>query len=416
MDDMSLHNRTSIMDCCRACGSDHMMLFLPMGDHPPANMFVRPQDRDTPQPAFPLNAQACLDCGMIQVADQIPDGFFTHYLYVPSAARTMHGHFEKLARILADLARPDGLIVDIGCNDGLMLGFAGRMGARTLGIDPARNLCQAAADNGVQVHVAYFDADTARAVREAHGPARVISTTNTLNHIGDLVGFLHGVDILLADDGWFVVEVPWSVDILRTYEFDNVYHEHLSEMSLLSLVRLAERCGMAVVDVTHLAVHGGSMRVMIRKAAVANTPTAEVRRMLAEEDAAGMRDAASFVAFADTIRTIRTDLRRLLADCKAQGASIVGYGAPAKGNTLLNYFGIGVETLDYLVDRNPLKQGMLSPGMLIPIHVPAELSDRRPDYILVLAWNFFDEIRDQLTDFEDRGGRFILPLPRPRIV
>lgn len=416
MNDMTPTPRPSIMESCRACGSDKMMLFLPMGDHPPANMFVRPQDRDLPQPAFPLNTQACLDCGMIQVADQIPDGFFSHYLYVPSGARTMHGHFEGLAHVLTDLAAPDGLIVDIGCNDGLMLGFATRRGARTLGIDPAVNLSQLAADNGVQVHVAYFNADTAHQVLAGHGPAKVISTTNTLNHIGDLVGFMAAVDILLDDDGWFVVEVPWALDILRTNEFDNVYHEHTSEMSLLSLVRLAERCGMAVVDVTHLPVHGGSMRVFMRKAAVAQAPSAEMARMLADEVAAGMCDPASFTGFAGRVQDCRTALCDMLAGLKAQGASIAGYGAPAKGNTLLNYFGIGPETLDYLVDRNPLKQGMLSPGMLIPIHDPAVLADRKPDYILVLAWNFFDEIRAQLKDYEDAGGRFILPLPHPRIV
>lgn len=416
MNDMTSTPRASTMDVCRACGSANMLLFLPMGDHPPANMFVDPEDRDRPQPAFPLNTQSCLDCGLIQVADQIPDGFFTHYLYVPSGARTMHTHFEGLARVLVDKAGDQGLMIDIGCNDGLMLGFANRMGGRTLGIDPAANLSQTAADNGVQVHVAYFSEQTAREVRTEHGAAKVISTTNTLNHIGDLLAFMKGVDLLLADDGWFVVEVPWALDILKTNQFDNVYHEHLSEMSLLSLDRLAQRVGMAVVDVTHLPVHGGSMRVFMRKAAVAAEPSAEVRRMLKAETDEGMRDSASFAAFADRARQIGVDLKKLLADLKSQGASIAGYGAPAKGNTLLNFFDIGSETLDYLVDRNPLKQGMLSPGMLIPIHDPEVIAERKPDYMLVLAWNFFDEIRVQLKDYEDTGGRFILPLPHPHIV
>ncbi len=407
--------RPSIMDECRACGSDRMFLFLPMGDHPPANMFVRPEDADQPQPAFPLNTQACLDCGMIQVADQIPDGFFRHYLYIPSGAATMHGHFEGLAHVLADRA-DGGLIVDIGCNDGLMLGFANRMGAKTLGIDPAANLAEKAAENGVQVHVAYFSPDTADEVRAKHGPAQVISTTNTLNHIDNLVGFVDGIKRLLADDGWFVIEVPWGRQILATTQFDNVYHEHLSEMSLRSLVKLAERTGMAVVDVTRLPVHGGSMRVFIRKADAATPPSPEVIQMLAEEDAAGMNDAPAFEAFAARAHAVGEALRKLLAELKAEGATIAGYGAPAKGNTLLNFFDIGPETLDYLVDRNPLKQGLLSPGKHIPIHDPAVLADDPPDYLLVLAWNFFDEIRQQLAGYEAAGGRFILPLPYPRIV
>ncbi|MFD1795025.1 class I SAM-dependent methyltransferase [Paracoccus aurantiacus] len=408
-------SRPSVMDNCRACLSPRMMLFLPMGDHPPANMFVRPEDADKPQPAFPLNTQACLDCGMIQVADQIPDGFFRHYLYIPSGATTMHSHFEGLAKVLADRA-DGGLIVDIGCNDGLMLGFANRIGAKTLGVDPAANLAEKAAEKGVEVHVAYFGPETARELRDARGPAKVISTTNTLNHIGDLTAFMQGVDLLLADDGWFVIEVPWARDIIRTNQFDNVYHEHMSEMSLKSLVKLAERTGMAVVDVTYLPVHGGSMRVFIRKAGAASAPSAEVLRMLAEEEEAGMGSEAAFTAFADRARQIGDDLRDLLGKLKAEGKTIAGYGAPAKGNTLLNFFQIGPETLDYLVDRNTLKQGLLSPGMGIEILDPSAIAERKPDYLLVLAWNFFDEIRRQLADYEAAGGRFILPLPSPHVV
>lgn len=413
MNDMT--QRPSTLEYCRACGSSRLELFLPMGDHPPANMFVRPSERTEAQPAFALNTQACLDCGMIQVADQIPEGFFRHYLYVPSAARTMHGHFQGLAEVLHEKAG-DGLIVDIGCNDGLMLGFANQRGARTLGIDPAANLAETAAANGVQVHVAYFSPQTAAEVRAAHGPAQVISTTNTLNHIGDLLDFMKGVKTLLADEGWFVVEVPWGRDILRTNEFDNVYHEHMSEMSLMSLLKLAARSGMAVVDATYLDVHGGSMRVFIRHRNAADQPSDTVLQMLAEERAAKMTTAQTYHDFADRVRGIGTELTTLLARLKAEGASIAGYGAPAKGNTLLNFFQIGPETLDFLADRSTLKQGLLSPGMQIPIVDPAEIAVRKPDYLLVLAWNFFDEIRLQLADFEAAGGRFILPLPKPGIV
>lgn len=408
-------HRPSLLDTCRACNSRQLLLFLPMGDHPPANMFVRPEDAAQPQPAFPLNAQACLDCGLIQVADQVPEGFFDHYLYIPSGAVTMHGHFEDLAHVLTDKAA-GGLIVDIGCNDGLMLGFANALGGRTLGVDPAANLAEKAAESGVEVHVAYFTPETADALREARGRAQVISTTNTLNHIGDLVGFMDGIDRLLADDGWFVIEVPWGRDIIRTNQFDNIYHEHMSEMSLKSLVRLAERTGMAVVDVTQLPVHGGSMRVFIRKAAVAGPASRMVVEMLAAEEEAGMSDAATFTDFAARAKQAGADLRALLAGLKAEGKTIAGYGAPAKGNTLLNYYGIGRETLDFLVDRNPLKQGMLSPGRLIPIHDVSVIDEQKPDYLLVLAWNFFDEIRQQLAAYEAAGGRFILPIPSPQIV
>lgn len=415
MNDMTA--RPDKLSLCRACGSDDLVLFLPMGAHPPANMFVAPDQRDAPQPSFQLNTQACLGCGLIQVADQIPAGFYEHYLYVPSAARAMHDHFAGLADALIARAE-DGLIVDIGCNDGLMLGFARKEGAKVLGIDPAANLAETARDvHGVDVHVAYFSPETADEVRAQHGPAKVISTTNTLNHIDDLVGFMAGIDRLMAEDGWFVIELPWGLDILEKNEFDNVYHEHLSEMSLLSLVKLAERTGMRVVDVTRLpAVHGGSMRVFIRRASVSDGPSAEVTRMLAEEAEARMCDAATYEDFAARVEGMRTDLCAMLRDLRAQGASIAGYGAPAKGNTLLNYFEIGPDMLDFLADRSTLKQGLLSPGQLIPVVDPAEIATRKPDYLLVLAWNFFDEIRTQLADYEAAGGRFILPLPHPHIV
>lgn len=407
--------RPSVRTTCRACSSDNLMLVLPMGDHPPANMFVRADEREQPQPAFPLNTQACLDCGLIQVADQVPPDFFTDYLYVPSGAATMHTHFAGLAQVCVDRA-DGGLIVDIGCNDGLMLSHANGLGGKTLGIDPAANLARIAAERGVRVHTDFFNPKTAREVREAEGPAKVITTTNTFNHIDDLHGFAEGVLALLEDDGVFIIEVPWGKAILETNEFDNVYHEHLSELSLLSIVRLGEAVGLDVVDVTKLPVHGGSMRVFMQPAGLKQSPAPIVGSMLEEEKAAGMTRRESYEAFAGRVQELGDTLTRMLAEIKASGKTVAGYGAPAKGNTLLNYFGIGPDTLDFLVDRNPLKQGLYSPGMMIPVLSPDAVEEHKPDYLLVLAWNFFDEIREQMADFEARGGKFIVPLPMPVVI
>ncbi|WP_299147664.1 class I SAM-dependent methyltransferase [uncultured Tateyamaria sp.] len=405
----------STLKTCRCCRSENLLTFLPMGNHPPANMFVRPEELNDPQPAFPLNTQGCLDCGLIQVADQIPEGFFTHYLYVPSGATTMHTHFKSFAQVLEGIAK-GGLIIDIGCNDGLMLGFANANGSRTLGIDPAANLAEIAAKQGVEVHVAYLTPETAQDVVDAHGRAQAIATSNTFNHIGDLHGFMASVDILLAEDGTFVIEVPWGKAIMETNEFDNVYHEHMSELSLLSIVKLGQATGFDVVDVTKLPVHGGSMRVFMRKASQGVTPTPIVAEMIENERAAGLLDRDGYLDFAARVQEMKVELLALLSDIKAKGQTIAGYGAPAKGNTLLNYFGIGPETLDFLVDRNPLKQGLYAPGSKIPILAPTAVAERKPDYMLVLAWNFFDEIRTQLSDYEATGGKFIVPLPMPRIV
>jgi hypothetical protein len=400
---------------CRACQAKDPYLFLPMGKHPPANMFVRPDELDREQPSFPLNTQVCLQCGLIQVADQIPADFFRHYLYVPSGASTMHTHFAELAATLEKRAKGE-LIVDIGCNDGLMLGAANGNGSKTLGIDPAANLAKIARERGVDVHVAYFNSESAAEVRDSHGPARVIVTTNTFNHIGDLHGFMEAVMVLLDEFGTLVVEVPWAKAIVETNEFDNVYHEHVSEMSLLSNVKLGEFFDLDVVDVQKLPVHGGSMRIFMRRRAAGETPAPIVAQMLAEERAAGLLKQSTYDEFARRVEEMKVDLLRMLADLKAQNLKVAGYGAPAKGNTLLNYFDIGTETLEYLVDRNPLKQGMFSPGKKIPIYGPEAISERKPDVLLVLAWNFFDEIREQQAEFEAAGGRFLVPLPTPMMV
>jgi hypothetical protein len=399
------------LEHCRACLAARPYLFLPLGDHPPANMFVRPAELAETQPTFSLNTQACLHCGLIQVADQIPADFFRHYLYVPSGATTMHRHFGELADVLKQHAG-DALIVDIGCNDGLLLKACNDLGCETLGVDPAANLAELAEERGVEVHVAYFDPETGTNLRRDRGPAKVIVTTNTFNHIGDLHRFMTGVVRLLDDDGTFVIEVPWAKELLDRNEFDTVYQEHVSEFSLLSMVKLGRFFGLEVVDVHRLPIHGGSMRVFFRRASKI-TATPAVEEMLGEELAGGMLDAVTYDDFADRIEAVRSDLIDMLRELKGQGLKIAGYGAPAKGNTLLNYFGVGPDDLDFLVDRNPLKQGLYSPGMKIPILSPDAIETERPDILMVLAWNFFEEIREQQTAFTSRGGRFLVPLPRP---
>ena len=240
---------------------------------------------------------------------------------------------------------------------------------------------------------------------DKYGPASVIVTTNTFNHIGDLHNFMAGVKRWLADDGIFVIEVPWAKDLLDRNEFDTIYHEHVSEFSLLSLVKLGAFFDLVVVDVDRLGVHGGSMRVYMKPAAAVTSMAPIVPEMLAEEREAGMLSEETYQEFSARIDKVGTDLEAMLADCSAKGLKIAGYGAPAKGNTLLNFFKIGPDTLDYLVDRNTLKQGFYSPGMKIPIRSPEALVDERPDVLLVLAWNFFDEIRLQQKRICRQGRR-----------
>lgn len=402
----------ALLTRCRACLAPDPHLFLPMGDHPPANSFVRPENVGDSQPVYPLETQVCLECGLIEVDDQVPEGFFEHYVYVPSGATGMHEHFAGLARVLREIAG-EGLVVDIGCNDGLLLSACADLGCRGIGVDPAANLAEIARERGVTVDVGYFTARSSQDLLDRHGPAAAIVTTNTFNHIGDLHDFMKGVARWLAPDGVFVIEIPWAKDLLERNEFDTIYHEHVSEFSLLSLVRLSEFFRLVVVDVHRLSVHGGSIRVFMKHIGAATRPSTAVAEMLAEEKNAGILLPQTYEDFSARIETVRVQLKTMLADLKSQGLRIAGYGAPAKGNTLLNFFGIGVETLDYLVDRNPLKHGLYSPGMKIPVRSTDVLKEDRPDVLLVLAWNFFDEIRQQQKDFSAAGGRFLVPLATP---
>jgi hypothetical protein len=278
------------------------------------------------------------------------------------------------------------------------------------------NLTEVARARGVEVVNEYFSVDTAAAVRARYGAARVITTTNTFNHIDDLHSFMAAVNVLLEPDGTFIIEVPHAGDLIENNEFDTVYHEHVSEFSVKSLVDLFAFFDLVVVDVERLPIHGGSMRVFGRRRSAGVSPSAAVGRWLDGEHRSQLFAAETYDAFARRVGEIRRGLMDLLGTLKAEGRRLAGYGAPAKGNTLLNYYGIGPDTLAYLADRNALKHGLFSPGMHIPV-VPAErVLEDQPDYLLILAWNFGEEIMRQQGEYRRRGGQFILPIPGPRIV
>jgi hypothetical protein len=395
-----------------------MYLFLPLGSHPPASRVLAEEELHNGEFTHPLDSHVCLDCGLIQVPDCIPPDFYRHYFYVPSASETMHRHFDTLASTLIGrfVRGPGDMIVDIGSNDGLFLAACNAKGARTLGIEPAANLSEVARQKGVEVVNEYFGPETARQVREAHGPARVIVTTNTFNHIDDLHAFMRGVTTLLDDDGVFVIEVPHALDLIEKNEFDTIYHEHLSEFSVKSLVDLFAFFGMEVFDIERLEVHGGSMRVFGQRAGASRPVMAVVAEWLRNEVDGGLFERATYDAFRDRVEANRRETTQLIARLKAEGHSIAGYGAPSKGNTLLNYYGLGPADLDFLVDRSSLKQGRYSPGAHIPIVAPERILEEQPDYLFVLAWNFADEIMQQQAEYRRRGGKFILPIPEPVVI
>ena len=402
------------MPACRACLSKNLFLYLPLGDHPPANAFLRADQLNTPEAKWPLDTHVCLDCALIQVPDKLPADFFVEYFYIPSASETMHRHFANFADVIRKrfITGPSQRVVDIGCNDGLFLKACKTAGLNTLGVDPSQNIAALARASGIEVFNEYFTAESAPRVRAQHGPAQVITTTNTFNHIDNLHGFMKGVDTLLAPDGTFIIEVPQALTCVEHNEFDTVYHEHLSVFSVASIVALGKHFGFHVVDVDELPVHGGSMRVYLRRAPGGTAASQWVER----ERAAGLFARDTYTAHAQRVERIRSELMQMLHELKARNKRLAGSGAPAKGSTLLNYYCIGTDILEFLADRNTLKQGHYSPGTHIPVVSPQEIAVRKPDYLLILAWNFKDEIMEQQKAFHDAGGRFIIPIPEPVVV
>ena len=404
-------------DFCRCCESQNMFMFLPLGPHGPAQGFLE-KDKMDQERLFDLNTHACLHCGLIQVPNRLPPDFFRHYLWVPSTGALAHVHFAELAKAIKNrlLTETNDLFVDIGCNDGLLLKSAHDIGIKTLGIDPAENIGQIAKEKNLTVISEYFNAETAKVALEQHGKAKVITSNNTFNHIDNLHDFMDGISILLERDGTFIVEVPQALQYFNNLMFDNIYHEHVSVFSVKSLSELYRRFGMEIYDIEPIDVQGGSMRVYARFADDEVAIPPRVQEWLEEEQKAGLLDADAYRRFKTSVEEIRDELLTILEDLKADGKSIIGYGASAKGNTLLNYYGIGPETLPIIVDKNTLKHGLYSPGMHIPVCPVERIAEEKPNYILILAWNFAEEVMAQQAAYRSGGGKFIIPLPKPRVV
>ncbi|MBI2144967.1 class I SAM-dependent methyltransferase [Candidatus Woesearchaeota archaeon] len=398
---------------CRVCSGRSLRKVLSLGSTPPANAFVR--DPNQEERFFPLELSFCSDCGFVQLTHVVsPELLFRDYVYVSSTSPVFVEHFRQLAAMVMNRFRlqPDSLVVDIGSNDGILLRPFKEGGMRVLGIDPAEKIAALATKSGIETIPIFFTASAAADIAAKRGKAKVITATSVFSHIDNLDDILAGVKNLLADDGVFVIEVYYLYELLEKNLFDTIYHEHLSYFTAATMSGLMGRLGMEVFDVSETDTHGGSLRVFVQKKGGPNKVSGSVGQFIEMENSKKLSDAATYVRFARKIGDNREQLRKLLADLKRDGKSIVGYGAPAKGNTLLNYFGIGRETLDYIVDDSSWKQGLYTPGTHIPVVPFDELSSRKPDYILVLAWNFAEPIMRKCVGM----AKFIIPVPTPRIV
>ncbi len=404
---------------CRLCHGTKLEAFLDVGEQPQANGFLAQKDFDR-EKYYPLCLMRCTnpDCGFVQLAHVVdPEILFSSYVYVSSTSPVFVKHFEEYAKSMVKRLDLSGaLTLDIGSNDGVLLKPLKELGARALGIDPAEAIAREANEQGLETIVGYFGERFAKELVAKRGKAKLITANNVFAHIDDLDDVVLGVVTLLADDGLFVIEAPYLLDYLEKRLVDTTYHEHLSYLAVRPLQAFFKRHGMRIVDVEKVDTHGGSVRIMVAHQNAPLKETAVVGKMIGEEEAKGLDKPEVYQQFARDALENKRALRELLTGIKARGKKIAGYGAPAKGNTLLNFMQIGPDVLDYIVDDNPLKQGLYTPGMHIPVVSGTKLTESPPDYLLILAWNFAPSIIEKNGDFKKRGGEFIVPVPKPHIV
>ncbi len=406
------HRRTT----CRSCGGSRLYRFLELGPTPLANAFLDSEDRFADERSYPLDAFLCETCGLVQLLDVVdPEVLFRDYVYVTGTSPTMTRHFAAYARTVIErleLGAGD-LVLEAASNDGSLLEHFVRAGVDALGVEPARNIAAIARSRGVDTVEEFFGPETARSIRSRRGAAKAVLGNNVLAHVDDTTGFLRGMRELLAPGGRAIVEVPYLGEMLEGLEYDTIYHEHLCYFSVTALMRLFETAGMRIERVDRVPVHGGSLRVWGAAEEELGEHDASVQVLSAREREEGLTDRERYDRFALDVAENRLALRALLEDARGRGLRVAGYGAPAKGNTLLNYCGIGPDLLAFTVDRNPLKSGRFTPGMHIPVREPSAIERERPDVLLILAWNYAEEIVEQESGFRARGGRFLVPIPHP---
>ncbi|MBI5261254.1 MAG: class I SAM-dependent methyltransferase [Bradyrhizobium sp.] len=406
---------------CRMCGGERLSLFLDLGEMPPADQFLHKEQLGQHRDSYPLQVAVCEDCGLIQLNYVVPPEilYCDDYPYessTTSAGRRHWGEFAQTTSRLLHLTAND-LVVDIGSNVGVLLQMFKEQGTKVLGVDPAANIAEIANKNGIETIAAFFNSTTARQIVASKGQATVITGTNVFAHVGDLHDLMGAVTTLLAERGTFIIEAPYFLELLHSLEYDTIYHEHLSYLSLKPLVGFFRQFGMEIFDAQLRDIHGGSIRLFVRRIGTSADPVAPiVDQMLANEERERIHELDTLKQFAQNVANNRKALRELLISLKKSGNRIVAVSAPAKGMTLLNYCGLGTEFLDFVTEKSKLKIGRYTPGMRIEVVPDDMLLTHQPDYALLLAWNFAEEIMNNLKEFSDRGGKFIIPIPTPRIV
>jgi 2-polyprenyl-3-methyl-5-hydroxy-6-metoxy-1,4-benzoquinol methylase len=404
----------SAQHACRLCGAELTHTFVDLGMSPLCESYLPAERLDDPETFYPLHVRLCADCLLVQLPAYVPgEDIFSDYAYFSSYSDSWVAHAKRYAdEMTARLGLADGsLVTEVASNDGYLLQHFHAAGIPVLGVEPAANVAKAAQAKGVRTVVHFLGPETAAAIAAEYGRADLVAANNVFAHVPDIRGFAAGLRALVKDTGLVTLEFPHLLRLIERRQYDTIYHEHYSYLSLLTAGRALASAGLRIVDVDELTTHGGSLRVHARPAESAVEPTGRVASVLAAEAAAGLHTVAGHEGFARAVLKIKSDLLGFLLAAKAEGKTVAGYGAPGKGNTLLNHCGIRADLLAYTVDRSPHKQGMFLPGTHIPIHAPERIAETKPDYVLVLPWNLREEISAQLDYVRSWGGRLVFPIP-----
>lgn len=405
---------------CRYCHSGLEEAFLDLGTMPLANSFLKKEQAREEEFACPLRLARCPGCGLVQLTHVVPpQKMFTSYLYVSSTTQTFQKHFSdyaKAAKACLDLKKTLPLAIDIGSNDGLLLAFYQAEGLRAVGVEPASNLSEEANRKGLTTLNDYFNGAVVDRILKDHGPADVISANNVFAHIDDIHDVCRNVTRLLGQGGALIIEFPYLLTMVEDMLFDMIYHEHLSYIAVTPLKALLDRFHLEIFRIEKVPSHGGSLRVFIQKQPGIRPVSAQVESLLKAEKQKGYGSSEVYRRFTERVDRVREELVRFVDTAKARGKSIAGYGAPAKGNTLINFCGLRARDIGYIVDDNPLKQNLLTPGAHIPVVPNSYLFEHPTDYVLILAWNFAEEIVKKLDPLRQKGVKFIVPLPEPTVI
>ena len=406
-------------ETCRGCNEKNLRKFLELGPQPLANSFLKTESEFADEAKYPLDVYFCETCSLVQIVDVIdPAVLFRNYIYVTGTSDTIAQHNIGYAATVVDFLdmSEDSLVVEVASNDGSLLKCFQKHNVKTLGVEPATNIAEMARAEGVDTVNEFFNLATAKQLREEYGAAAAVIGNNVFAHVDETQDFLSGCKHMLDKNGLVIIEAPYLGEFMDRLEYDTVYHEHICYFSITALMRICDEVGLSLVRIDHVPVHGGSIRMYAGLKETHPDHAQAVKDEAAEEVKAGLTSFERYAQFANDVADNRTAILDLLTGLRDEGKTVVGYGAPAKGNTLLNYCNITTDLIPYTVDKSPLKVGMYTPGMHLPVLPVETLLEKQPDYVFILAWNFADEIMRQQSEYKKRGGKFIIPLPEPTII